>query len=44
MNVYVFAQHYDANVESASTAILISTALAMLTLTGLLLVLPPVGP
>ncbi|HET6522332.1 MAG TPA: AEC family transporter [Geminicoccaceae bacterium] len=44
VNVYVFAQHYDANVESASTAILISTALAMLTLTGLLLVLPPVGP
>jgi malonate transporter len=42
LNVYIFAQHHEANVESASTAILISTGLAMLTITGLLLILPPV--
>jgi malonate transporter and related proteins len=43
LNVYIFAQHYDANVASASSAILISTALAMVTITTLLLLLPPVG-
>jgi malonate transporter and related proteins len=43
LNVYIFAQHYEANVESASTAILLSTGLAMLTITGLLLALPQVS-
>lgn len=43
LNVYIFAQHYDANVESASTAILVSTGLSMLTITALLLILPPAG-
>lgn len=42
LNVFIFAQHYEANVETASSAILISTALSMLTITGLLLILPPV--
>jgi malonate transporter len=41
LNVYVFAQHYEVGIEAASSAILISTALAMLTITGLLLLLPP---
>jgi malonate transporter len=41
LNVYVFAQHYEVGVATASSAILISTALAMLTITGLLLFLPP---
>ena len=40
LNVYVFAQHYQVGIETASSAILISSALAMLTITGLLL-LPP---
>jgi malonate transporter and related proteins len=44
LNVYVFAQHYQAGIETASSAILISTALAMLTITALLLLLPPVSP
>ena len=44
LNVYVFAQHYEVGVETASSAILISTALAMLTITVLLLLLPPVAP
>jgi malonate transporter len=44
LNVYVFAQHYEVGVGTASSAILISTALAMLTITGLLLFLPPVTP
>lgn len=43
LNVYIFAQHYQANVESASTAILVSTGLSMLTITTLLLILPPVA-
>ena len=43
LNVYVFAQHYEVAIETASTAILISTALALLTITGLLLLLPPVA-
>jgi len=43
LNVYVFAQHYEVAIETASSAILISTALAMLTITALLLLLPPVG-
>jgi malonate transporter and related proteins len=42
LNVYVFAQHYEVAIETASSAILISTALAMLTITALLLLLPPV--
>lgn len=37
VNVFVFARHYEAGVETASSAILISTALSLLTLTGLLL-------
>ena len=44
LNVYVFAQHYEVGVETASSAILISTALAMLTITLLLLLLPPLAP
>jgi hypothetical protein len=43
LNVYVFAQHYEVAIETASSAILISTALAMVTITALLLLLPPVG-
>ncbi len=43
LNVYVFAQHYDVAIETASSAILISTALAMVTITMLLLLLPPVS-
>jgi malonate transporter len=43
LNVYVFAQHYDVAIETASSAILISTALAVVTITALLLLLPPVG-
>jgi hypothetical protein len=44
LNVYVFAQHYDVAIETASSAILISTSLAMVTITALLLLLPPLGP
>ena len=44
LNVYVFAQHYQVGIETASSAILISTALAMVTITSLLLLLPPVTP
>jgi len=44
LNVYIFAQHYEAAVETASSAVLISTGLAMLTITALLVVLPPVAP
>ena len=43
LNVYVFAQHYDVAIETASSAILISTMLAVVTITALLLLLPPVG-
>ena len=43
LNVYVFAQHYDVAIETASSAILISTALAIVTITALLLLLPPVA-
>jgi malonate transporter and related proteins len=43
LNVYVFAQHYEVAIETASSAILISTSLAMVTITALLLLLPPVG-
>jgi len=43
LNVYVFAQHYEVAIETASSAILISTALAMLTITALLLLLPPLA-
>ena len=43
LNVYIFAQHYEVGVETASSAILISSALAMVTITLLLLLLPPVG-
>jgi len=41
-NVYVFAQHYQVSVTSASAAILFSTALAMVTITLLLVFYPPV--
>jgi malonate transporter len=44
LNVYVFAQHYEVGIETASSAILISTALAMLTITTLLVLLPPITP
>lgn len=43
LNVFVFAQHYEVAIETASSAILISTSLAMLTVTALLLLLPPVA-
>lgn len=43
LNVYVFAQHYQVAVETASSAILISTALALVTITALVATLPPVG-
>lgn len=42
LNVYVFAQHYEVAIETASSAILISTSLALITITALLLLLPPV--
>ena len=44
LNVYVFAQHYDVAIETASSAILISTSLALITITALLVLLPPVSP
>jgi predicted permease len=44
LNVYVFAQHYEVQVEAASSAILVSTALAMLTIAALLVLLPPLTP
>jgi malonate transporter and related proteins len=43
-NVFIFAQHYEAGVEAASSAIVISTALAMLTISALLLMLQPIAP
>lgn len=43
-NVFIFAQHYEAGVESASSAIVISTALAMITISALLLILQPIAP
>jgi malonate transporter len=43
-NVFIFAQHYEAGVEAASSAIVISTGLAMLTISALLLMLQPVAP
>jgi hypothetical protein len=43
LNVYVFAQHYEVAIETASSAILISTALALAPITMLLLLLPPVS-
>jgi hypothetical protein len=42
-NVFIFAQHYEAGVEAASSAIVISTGLAMLTISALLLMLQPVA-
>jgi predicted permease len=39
---YVFAQQYEAEVETSSTAVLVSTALALFTVSTLLLVLAPV--
>lgn len=42
-NVYVFAQHYGISVTAASAGILASTGLSLLTVTGLLLLYPPVG-
>jgi predicted permease len=44
LNAYIFAQHYEAGVETASSAILLSTALAMATITMLLVLLPPLAP
>jgi malonate transporter len=44
LNVFVFAQHYEVAIETASSAILISTSLAMVTITALLLLLPPIAP
>ena len=43
-NVYVFAQHYGVQVTAASAAILVSTGLAMLTITALLVGYPPPVP
>jgi hypothetical protein len=43
-NVFIFAQHYEAGVESASSAIVISTGLAMITISALLLMLQPIAP
>jgi malonate transporter and related proteins len=43
-NVFIFAQHYEAGVESASSAIVISTGLAMITISALLLILQPLAP
>ena len=43
-NVYVFAQHYGVQVTAASAAILVSTGLAMLTITGLLVLYQPPLP
>ena len=43
-NVFIFAQHYEAGVETASSAIVISTGLAMLTISVLLLMLQPIAP
>jgi predicted permease len=43
LNTYIFAQHYEAGVETASSAILVSTALAMVTITTLLVLLPPLA-
>jgi malonate transporter len=43
-NVFIFAQHYEAGVEAASSAIVLSTALAMLTISALLLILQPLAP
>jgi len=42
LNVFIFAQRYQVEVEVASTAILVSTALSMVTVTVLLTILPPV--
>lgn len=38
-NVYVFAAHYGASLETSATAILLSTAVALFTLSGLALLL-----
>jgi malonate transporter and related proteins len=43
-NVFIFAQHYEVGIEAASSAIVISTALAMLTISALLLMLQPIAP
>jgi malonate transporter len=43
-NVFIFAQHYEVGVEAASSAIVISTGLAMLTISALLLILQPNAP
>ena len=41
-NVYVFAQHYQVSVTAASAAILVSTAISMVSITTLLILYPPV--
>lgn len=43
-NVYIFAQHYGVQVTAASAAILVSTGLALLTITGLLVLYHPPMP
>jgi len=43
LNVYIFAQRYVAGIETASSAILLSSALAPVTITTLLALLPPVA-
>ena len=42
-NVYVFAQQYQVSVTTASTAILVSTGLSLMTITALLLMFPPIA-
>src|SRR3546814_17733495 len=43
-NVYVFAAHYSVQVTAASAAILVSTGLALLTITAMLLFYHPPLP
>ena len=43
LNVYIFAQRYEAGIEAASSAILLSSALAPVTITTLLALLPPLA-
>jgi predicted permease len=43
-NVFIFARHYGAGVESASSAVVISTGLAVITISALLLLLQPIAP
>jgi predicted permease len=36
-NAYVFAEQYDSAIETSATAVLVSTALAMVTISALIL-------